>query len=462
MRFRAFDLATVTFSILFALIGSIISVVRYWQYDANYFDFGIFDQAIWKVAHFQAPIIDHFIVGGKIIFADHFSPSIFLFSPLYWFSDQSEIILIAQAVVAALSGFVIYKISQEVIKHNLWSLTIMLCYFLFVGLQNAVITDFHELTAMTLSMALCWWAAIKRKTILYFLMLIITLGFKESLFLLGIAASVALFFLQKDWRRIAIITMIISIIWGTLTIKYVIPYFSYMTYIYSYHLPNNIQTIISNFFNEPEKQRTLFFSFASFGFLPIFSPQFWLAMIQDYGQRFLPEGFNTRWGLALHYNAQSAVILALSSIYALKLFLKHKIFKKYSLIICIFLLLSSFFLNTFILHGPFHLIYNPAFYSHTKDIAFLDTLVSKVPKNASVMTHNNIAGHFTHQRIYLLRETYEKYAPEYIILDVRDGQGPTNFFGGKGDPKDILKALKADTKYQIIYQTKEQYIFKRK
>ena len=55
-----------------------------------------------------------------------------------------------------------------------------------------------------------------------------------------------------------------------------------------------------------------------------------------------------------------------------------------------------------VLHGPFALAYNKAFYTHTKDFDFLNDVVRLVPKNSTIMTQNNLASHFTHQKIWLL------------------------------------------------------------
>lgn len=459
------DYVALVGSVIFGLVGSIISVVRYWQYEAYYIDFGIFDQAIWNVSRFQAPIIEHFIVGGKWIFADHFNPSIFLLSPLYWITDQSEIILIAQAAIVGISGFVLYKISREVTKHSGWSLALLFSYFSFVGLQNAVITEFHELTIMTLSLSLAWWFVIKKKKLYYFLFLIITLGFKEALFPLGVGLGIAILLLQKEWRREGIVTIAISLIWGLVAIKFIIPFFSGGgDYIYSPQFPQGITNIVANMINEPDKRKTLLYSFASFGFLPLFSLPFSFALLQDYALRFLPEGFGTRWTLGLHYNAQSAVLLFLSSIYSVRTLLKNNLFNKYSLILCGMLVLFAFGLNRFVLRGPFHLVYNPAFYAHTKNFKFLDDLIALVPKESSVMTQNNIAGHFTHQKVYLLTPNYAVLSPEYIVFDMRDGQGPTNFFGiPRGHtPESILEVVEKDPGYEVYYQKDDQYIFKKR
>lgn len=448
---------------LFALIGSIVSLIRYWQYEVFYFDFGIFDQAIWEVANFRLPLIEHFIPGiqGKIIFADHFNPSIFLLSPVYWLTNRSEVLLIAQSVIVALSGYIIYRISLEVIKNTMISLSIMLCYFLFVGLQNAVITEFHELTIMTLPLTLLWWSVIKKNVLTYFLLLIITLGFKESLFSLGVGIGIAIFLLYKDWRKIAVMTIIISLIWGIVAIKLLIPYFSGGSYLYSPNLPDTFEGMFMSLINNEEKRKTLFFSFASFGFLPLFSPAFYPTILQDYALRFIPDGFWTRWGLGMHYNAQSAVILALSSIYGVNFLLRYKLIKRYLLPLAIFLVFFALFLNLKILKGPFNLIYNTAFYNHTKNLSYLDKLIAKVPQTSTVMTQNVLASRFTHQKVWLLSLNYKKFRPEYILIDFRQGQNPNNFFGTPNAYEIYLELLN-DPNYIVYYQQGEQVIFKRR
>ncbi len=455
------DVAAYVLIFCFIAAGIIVSVGRFWQYEVFYFDFGIFDQAIWKVSRLSAPIIEHFIVGGKWIFADHFSPSIFLLSPLYWLTTKSEIIFVAQAVTVGLSGIVLYGIGKHVLKNKFLAFSILVCYLLFLGLQNAVITDFHELTVATLPLMLIFWAILNKKIKLYFLFLIITLGFKEPLFATGIGIGITLFFLRKEWRHIAFITIILSIVWGIVSIKFIIPAFSNGIYVYAPTLPDGILNKITALVNHPIKVNTLFNSFLNFGFLPIFSPAFWPLIIQDYALRFLPAGGSSRWDLGFHYNAQSAVLLAVSAIFGLKKLMKIKRYSKLLPFLGIILIINAFVLYRFILHGPFAMAYNPAFYKHTKDLTFLNDLVKKIPANSSIMTHNNLAAHFTHQQVWLLRSNYSDYKPGYILIDNRKGQNPNDFFGSPNNIDDIIVDIKRDLDYKLIYNTQEQFIFKR-
>lgn len=446
---------------IFILAGILVSIYRYWQYETFYYDFGIFDQAIWLVSRFQPPIIDHFVIGNKLIFADHFSPSIFLLAPLYWITDRRETLLLMQSIVVGLSGFVLYVVGKNLLKNRFLSITILICYFLFTGLQMAVISDFHELTIMTLPLMLTFWAILQKKIKMYFFFLAMTLGFKEVTFLLGIGIGIFILLIQKKLFKIGIATIIISVLWGIISIKFIIPFFLGGSYIYSPELHETLPKNIAAFFDHQLKRRTLFYSFLSFGFLPIFSIEFWSLLIQDYGVRFLPKHCCSRWDLGLHYNAQSAVLLAMAALYTMKKIQVIPRLNRYLPFLSVLLVINAFVLYRFVLHGPFALAYNPTFYQQTENLSYLNYFIAKVPKDASVMTQNNLALRFTHQTVRILRKNYRDFKPDYIVLDLRKGQNENNFFGTE-DIFKIYDTLMNDQQYSILYQSKEQFIFKRK
>jgi uncharacterized membrane protein len=454
---------------IFILAGALVSINRFWQYETFYYDFGIFDQAIWSASRFKAPIIEHFVVGGKWIFADHFNPSLFILSPLYWLTDKQEIILIAQSVAAGLAGLVIYLIGKEVLKNKLYSFSISTCYLLFVGLQNAVITDIHEITFATLFLALTFYFFIKKKYKFFLLLFLITLGFKESNFILGIGIGLAVFLIDRTRWKLASLVIAISIIWGMVSINYIIPYFSGGFFQYETHLSNNPIQIAKTFIDSPVKINTMHLSFLSFGYLPVLGFQFWPAMLQDFLVRFYSPLWVTRWGLGFHYSALTAVIMGIASIYGFRLL--DRIIKKKMILklLAVILILNAVYLYQFKLRGPFALAYNRAFYAHSNDFEFLDKMVEIVPDDAFVMTSNNLATRFTHQKVMLLRdkcktcndEHYQtlEQQPDYILRDSRPGQNPNNHYGAKID--DILEALKKDKNYKAVYQTDYQYVFKK-
>lgn len=112
----------IVLAILYSTAGSLINVNRLWQYELGYYDFGIFSRPIWLVSRFKPPIIDHFVFSNRVNFADHFNPSIFLFSPLFWLTSHFEILLIAQSILVCLSSYVLFFIGRKILKNDFLSL----------------------------------------------------------------------------------------------------------------------------------------------------------------------------------------------------------------------------------------------------------------------------------------------------------------------------------------------------
>ncbi len=449
---------TVLVSLLYGIAGSLININRLWQYELGFYDFGIFTRPILLVSKFKPPIIDHFIFSNRLNFADHFNPSIFMFSPLFWLTDRIEILLIAQSMLVGLSGIVLFFIAKKILKSSFISFAVVISYFLFQGLQNAVYSDFHDVTAAVFFMMMTYWAIVYGKKKTFFIFLIITLGFKESLFFFGIGLAVFIFLTKKEWRRIAIATGILSIVWGVVAIKFIIPRFSPNGFFYYPDL-KNIGSLISLMFTPVIKVKTIAWTMVSFLFLPLLAPSTWLIMIFHYAHRFLSDG-SSRWDLGLHYNAEIAPTLAIATILGV-VFLQKKLPKKIVYVIGFALLSVSIFLHRFILHGPIGLAYNPIFYKHTQDFKFLDTLVSKVPKNVRVSAQNNLTPSFFHQDVWILRDNYQYMNPEYIVIDAHDGQNPANYLGIK-DLKILKDQILKDKKYVVYYHEGDQYIFKKK
>ncbi len=460
MKRRFIDYLAYAFIALYTLAAILVSVNRFWQYEVFYYDFGIFDSAIWSVAHFRPPVIDHFVIGGKWIFADHFSPSMFLLSPIYWFTARPEALLIAQAVAVGLSALVLYLLAKHVLKSSFISLAILLSYLLFIGTQNALIADIHEVTFMMLPLSLVFYAIVTKRPKLFWVMFFITLGFKESAALLGVGIAFLIVLYNRRWWKTAVLVGVISVVWGILTTQVIIPYFFGNRYFYTPTFDHNPWVVFWSLFDDPVKRKTLLLSFTSFGFLPALYLPAWPLMLQDIAARFMQKDFTLRWGLGLHYSAQLSVIMAFSSIMAAD-FLKKHIPRLGIIAGATLLTLLSVYLHQFKLHGPLGLSYNRAFYANTKNFAFLNTLIARIPKGTTVMTQNDIAPHMIHtHKVYLLRAVYDSFLPEYFVLDLRAGQNFNDFFGA--DIEALKLTLPHDTRYRLIYSTKEQFIYQRK
>jgi len=441
---------------VYTLSFIIISLIRYWTYQTNYYDFGIFDSAIWQVSRFEVPIIDKG-ENGRIIFGDHFNPSMFLLSPLFWITNRSEILLVVQTVCVAIAAWIGFVISKQV------RIALVVSFLGFIGTQNALIADIHDSTFATLPLMICFWAIIKKRWKLFFISLIIFTGFKESHAGTTIALGVfILFAYRKMHLKIAISTILLGIIWAVISIKVIIPYFSGGIYDYQPDHLTQSSDYITSIYNHPLKQNTILVSQATFGFLPLFFPPAYPLMIEHYFTRFVLSDSSNRWDLGFHYNALLAPILFISTLYTIQS-IKNKKFQKFLPFYAIAIILFVGYYNRLVYHGPIDLVYNKAFYQQLSNVSYQNDFVEMFPKNGLVMTQNDLATRLTHgPSIRLLRTDYWKINPDYIILNLTPGQNPNSYTPlNYTEAVELKNTLLEDPNYKVDKMHDEQYLFKR-
>lgn len=467
MRFRNFfnfELLIGGLITFYVIIAATVSVNRYWQFQNYYFDLGIFDRAIWKVSNFEIPVVDHpvhFMGEQRIIFADHFNPSIFLFSPIYWIYSGQEVLLIAQAVVVGLAAGVGYVIARKIIKNKVAIFSLILAFLGYIGLQNALISDFHDATVVTLPLMIAFWAAINERWKIYFLSLLVILGFKESFAGLGVGLGAYLYFNDKKYYKQAIATILISLVWGYTAINYLIPFFAGKPYFYSSNnFPTNLVQFIKEFILPDTKFKTMFFTFLTFGFLPIFYKPLLPAIFENFMERFILAK-EKKWDLGFHYNAPLSPLMFLGAANIFGKMEKGK-FKVLVTPVAILIILIVIFLHRFYLRGPLQLFFNPVFYEQTQHVKYLEDFINEIPRGRKIMTQNDIGLRISREDMWLLRESYKPVDPDVVALNLTPGQSPTSFYPLNYESTIKLKEkLLMDDRY-ILKKNGELHLFVKK
>lgn len=440
---------------LFFIIFSTISLHRYWQYSTWYYDFGIFYSAISAVSQAREPIIDHYVFTDQNILGDHFHPIIFLISPLLLIFKGGETLLIAQTLFVTLSGIFIYLIAKEIFKNSIESFSMLIIYLSFIGLHNALITEFHEIALLPLPLTMFFYGMVKKKISFYSIGLLGTLLTKETLFFIPLWFGFLIFLKNKDlWRKIGLATILISSLYAIIIIKFIIPLFNGQGY---YYLDNTI-TANKTYILDNLSIKSIFKTFTSFGFLPLLSPETLIPVLFNWLMRISRFG---NFDLGMHYNAEIAPTLALSSIYGwkrLKMISPKRI--NYNIII-VLLAIFSYLYSSQVLKSPILLFTNNGFYQNTKNFAFLNKLIEQIPNDGIVMAQTNIASKIANRKhVYMLRDDYYNFDPDYIVFDKRDGQEPNNFFDLKDFYQTVSK-IENDPNYEIFYDQGEQFIYKK-
>lgn len=444
---------------LYFIAINLVVLNRFWQFEAFYFDHGIYDSSLWQVAHGTWPIIDHIEDGFIRQFGDHFTPTMYLLTPLYLLTERYEPLLILENIFVTSSAFILFLIAARKVKSRLMVFALTVAYTLFIGLQNAIIANFHTELIAVLTLALALWAMDLKKWKLFWLFLLLTFGTKQNFAAIGVGLGIFLVFSSE--RKQGIWVIFASLAYYLFATKLAIPILGLRPYGYETHL-YSLREMVSALFLPPIKLQTAVTTFVTFGFLPLFSLSFLPAIFQDFGTRFV---FSTpaRWDLGLHYNATLAVLASYGSILGVVFLAKFNSYRRLIWVHAIIIIALVLVLHRFIYHGPIGLVFNKDFYGHTANFEFLRKFTRSIPTGGLVMTQNNIAPYLTHSHnVMLLRDDYYVWNPHVIAIDTRQGQNPSNYW-----PTTVVNFLKlqkrlaSDKNYKVKKISNEQLIYMR-
>jgi uncharacterized membrane protein len=122
---------------------TVISVFRYLQRDPTSWDLGIFTEYVKQYAHLQAPIVN--IRGAGVdLLGDHFHPIVALIAPFFRIFPTPVTLLVAQALLTAVSVFPVYRAGAELLGRATGG-AIAAAYGFSWGLQQLANYDFHEI-----------------------------------------------------------------------------------------------------------------------------------------------------------------------------------------------------------------------------------------------------------------------------------------------------------------------------
>ncbi len=422
-------------------------------------DLALYSQALWHYSRFEAPFSSF---KEANILTDHFGPILIFFTPLYWLWPDPRMLIAGQQILLVLGVIPIYLFSKRILKKNYYSLIFSFLYLYFIGIQSAVVADFHLATISSTFLAFAIYFLETERWKFYWISIFLALICKEDvpvyIFALGLYA---IFFKKK--RLKGIIAALISLSYFYSINNFFVPILKgnlpkfgslggkssrFLNLLFASPL-----LFFKNFFYPPVKVRNIFLTFFSFGFLPFLSPLYWIIAPFTF-LRFFSDP--ARYSLHFHYTASLTPILAFASI---------KVFKKIkkSLLKNLFLLLAligTFYTNKPNLDPgfptpPISFIFKRAFWVLPPRNKDYYEMISKIPKNASVSAQTALLPHVCHRdQVYRFPAHYNE--AEYIVLLPTESSYPIS----PDEYQKIKNELLSSPKHKKIYETYAGILFK--
>lgn len=128
---------------VFAFVYGYDAVGRYRQGATTSWDLGLFTEAVKQYAHLHAPIVDARAPGFDLL-GEHFHPILALLAPFFALAPTPVTLLVAQAVLFALSVVPVIALARERLGTGA-GYAVGAAYGTSFGVVQAVDFDFHEL-----------------------------------------------------------------------------------------------------------------------------------------------------------------------------------------------------------------------------------------------------------------------------------------------------------------------------
>ncbi len=452
--------------LIFSSLYSLLSVIRHNHFQSQGIDFSIYDQALWLYSKFERPFST---VGGNLDLADRFRPIMLFISPLYWFTQNERVLLIFQAIILSAAVFPIWLIARKFLPRVL-AVSVAFIYVDFIGIQAVNTYDFHEMSVLPLLLAWLFYFLEKDRWKSFFITLILCLAVREHVGLVLSFLGIYIWTCKKN-LKIGIITSIISIIWSVMAIKLFMPILGqngYDSFVQRGDTLNGAITgyifnpvfAVKSFFLPLGKTYTLFWTFFSFGFLPVFALTLLPIIGFQFASRFLDLMHPIRWTIYYHYSAELSVLMSVATIIALSKILKRFGQSIKTVIILLILLLVPHLMTNAILHAPLKNLLKWQFYQNQPWMEDNKMILSLIPLGAPVASQNNLLPHMSHRKeVFLLPKVS---GADYIVVDLHAGQDNWDFYTSDlAGTKLQMEQIILTGKYRLVASAGDSYLLRR-
>lgn len=406
--------------IFFAAFYAFISLGRHYSYRSTAFDLGIYNQALYRYAHFTTG--PNTILRMDNLLGDHFEVLMLLLSPFYWIFG-SYTLLVVQLTAILIGGYGIYLLAKDTTGDDWLSLGTTVIFFLSFGLFGAMVFDYHNNVIGAMFLPWMLLAIRQKKWKRFYLMFLFFLLAKETLALLGIFLGLSIILFRKEARRHGAITMGISAIYFFVVLQFVIPWFNhgrqYLHWFYEHlgtgpadalwYVVRHPLSAGSLLFDNSAKIYTWIVIFMGGGAAVIFSLPEVVLLAPLLAEKFFSSYANS-WGINFHYNIELCLIIALGLPTIL-----HRLRPRVR-----YTLLTVFVVNSVAIFYLLVLNLKPFSifgYEQRTRREIIAAAIRLIPPSAPVSATDNIMPHLSQRRrAYLFPEIADS---EFIILDAR-------------------------------------------
>ena len=466
------------FIIVYLTFFSYVTVKRHNNLNSSYYDLAIMDQTVYNTS--KGRILELTDPEGTANFkrmAIHNDIILAILAPFYYLYQGPETLLVIQTIILALGAIPLYLLAVKVLGSRLLGLIFSFVYLMYPPLQNANLFDFHAVTLATSFLIFMIYFVNVKKYILSFIFFLLAIISKEQVALTTAMYGIYLLFTKRNFNEkskeilFPVIIILTSIIWFTLSIWVIIPYFRQGPHFALSRYKDFGDTpaaVITGLLLKPQlfiKQlvnadnlKYLFQLLAPLAFLPLFAPIYFFVLLPELAINLLSSHWQMKT-IDLHYTAVITPFIIIAAVFGSKKIISK--FKSISFVkLGILILLATFVMSYF--HGKKLYSQNGKINQYFKVRSEIRAvkLWEKTLKNEDIIVSvtESLGPHFSQRKVFYRFSGSYKEA-DYVLLLV------DNIYSDWLDRKGSIKTyqdLKQDKNFELIYKKDEFEVYEKR
>ena len=197
------DRIAIVLLVLFSLAFSYATIRKHDSFGTRALDLAKFDQGIWNTSQGR-PFAT--TMSEDSVLQSHFSPALALYAPLFWLWSNVRVLFIAQSVLMAASGLLIYLFLRDDAP---WlGLAVLAAFLMNPTLHQMTLVEFRRVTLAVFTTSLTLYWMLKRRYWAMGVALAITLLCKEDMAFTAIAVGLYVALVQRQRKLGTVLTLV--------------------------------------------------------------------------------------------------------------------------------------------------------------------------------------------------------------------------------------------------------------
>jgi uncharacterized membrane protein len=477
--------------VVFGFIFALISLVNHYNFRTYALDLGLYTNALYKYAHFQAADSLMMVENYECLLGGHFDLYLIIFSPLVFIFGTYTLLIVQIAAVLA-GGIGVYRYfkpvnrnsaeTQNIASLHLQPLFATIFFYAFYGIYSALSYDYHSNVVAASLVPWFFYFLKKRNFSVSFLFLTLILVSQENVALWVVFICLGLLIeYRKDVKAVKYLTIFtgISLIYFIAVIYLIIPLFSksneYTGFAYSVLGGSPAEAIKTLFIHPLESFRAMFINHSgnpngdyvktemlilvtvSGLYFLILKPAYLIMLIPVFFQKLFHDKYLV-WGIDGQYSIEFAPILALGVFTVIAQFKTGHTAKVLTAVALLGVILSTFRImdNTVMYTQKSRIrFYQANHYQRNYDVEAVHRQLSKIPADAAVSALAPFVPHLSlRDKIYqfpLIKDA------EYIVYSEKEGKYPLD----EGEFQNILSTIYESGDWVLEYEKDGVVILKK-